>query len=71
MQPREPAAAGSHLKVEAHPDDGARGLDRGQDAFIRAELRLRPAFDPGRQSIESDGPLIKREWALTTPLESQ
>ncbi len=71
MQPREPAPAGAHLKVEAHPDDGTRGLDREQDALIRAELRLRPVFDPGQQSIESDGPVIKREWALTTPLESQ
>ncbi len=71
VKPREPAPTGSHLKVEAHPDDGTRGLDRGHDTLIRAELRLRPVFDPGQQSIESDGPVIKREWTLTTPLESQ
>lgn len=71
VKPKEPGPAGSHLKVEAHPDDGTRGLDRGHDALIRAELRLRPVFDPGEQSIECDGPVTKREWALTAPLESQ
>ncbi len=64
MQPPKPAPSGSGLVVEAHPDDGTRGLDRGREELIRAELRLRAVFDPGQQSIESDGPVIKREWAL-------
>ncbi len=64
MQPPKPAPSGSGLVVEAHPDEGTRGLDRGREELIRAELRLRAVFDPGQQSIESDGPVIKREWAL-------